>query len=324
MATDHYIEDKEQEVEVTLEGDGKTINFDDLKSGGFIKQKQKNLFTVRLRCPGGNIPTDKLIEISKIAQKYSRDGKGGEIHMSYRQSLEILYVDYRNFEKIVEELKAIDWKVASCGPRVRVPTACGGCTYNPNGLVDTQGLAKMVDDKFFGTPTHHKFKVSFSGCPIDCSRTNEMDLGFQGVIEPGYIDEKCTGCTICAEACKEGAIVSDPETGKPIFDISKCIYCADCIRACPTEAWVNKRIGHLVRVGGKHGRHPMNGFEVAIFIPDEKVPEVIEKTINWYNDRGERGERIATVLRRVGIKDYEEFMGDTFKDCRIHKTEEEA
>ena len=311
---DHYIEDKGQSVKVKLEGAEKKTNFNDLKSGGFIKQKQKDLFAVRLRCPGGSIPTDKLVEISKIAQKYS---KKGEIHLSYRQSLEILHVDYKDFEAIVEEITAIGWKVASCGPRVRVPTACGGCSYNPNGLVDTQALARMVDEKFFGTPTYHKFKTSFSGCPIDCSRTNEMDLGFQGVIEPGWEEPKCTGCTICAEVCKEGAIESHPETGKPIFEIDKCIYCADCIRACPTEAWVEKRKGHLVRVGGKHGRHPVNGSEVAIFVTDEKVPEVIEKTLEWYKENGKKGERIATTLARVGVKSYREFMSDVFDGCAL-------
>ncbi len=29
------------------------MDFEVLKSGGFIKQIQQNLFTVRLRCPGG-------------------------------------------------------------------------------------------------------------------------------------------------------------------------------------------------------------------------------------------------------------------------------
>ncbi len=302
---DRFIEDKSHKVDVNLEGEEKKIDFNDLKTGGFIKQRQKDLFAVRLRCPGGKMTVDQLIGAAEIAKKYSKEGL---VHFSYRQSLEILYVDYRNFNTIVEELKPFNLKVASCGPRVRVPTACGGCSYNPNGLTDTQGLAEMVNEKYFGTPTHHKFKTSFSGCPIDCSRTNEMDLGFQGVVEPEWFEPDCTGCTICAEACKEDAIEADPETGKPIFNDDNCIYCGDCIRACPTEAWKAKRTGHLVRTGGKHGRHPMNGYDVAIFLPDDKVALAIEKTREWYMENGKRGERIATTLRRVGIDSYMEFM----------------
>lgn len=319
--TDHFIEDKGHKVDVHLDGvgDGK-VDFNDLKSGGFIKQRQKDLFTVRLRCPGGKMDTKTLAEVARIADKYS---KKGEVHFSFRQSLEILYVDYNEFNDIVRELEKIGQKVASCGPRVRVPTACGGCSYNPNGLTDTQGMARMVDETFFGQPTPHKFKTSFSGCPIDCARTKEMDLGFQGVVEPEWEEPLCTGCTICSEACKEGAIESDPDTGKPIFDISKCIYCGDCIRACPTEAWKPRRYGHTVRIGGKHGRHPMEAVEVANFIPDERVADVIEKTKEWYNANGKRGERIGNTLKRVGIESYREFMGDLLKTAPIQETRTE-
>ncbi len=314
---DRFMEDKTKRVDVDITGvdaPKKTINFDDLKTGGFIKQKQKDLFTVRLRCPGGRMDSEKLVEVSKIAQKYSKEGV---VHFSFRQSLEILYVDYNDFSDIVKEIEALGLKVASCGPRVRVPTACGGCEYNPNGLSDTQGLAKMVDEKYFGTPTPHKFKTSFSGCPIDCARTNEMDMGFQGVVDPEWVEDLCTGCTICAEVCKEDAILADPETGKPIFTEANCIYCGDCIRACPTEAWIAKRQGQIVRVGGKHGRRPKNGFEVARFLPDAKVPEAIEKTIEWYTTNGERGERIGTVLRRLGVDHYVDFMKPVYGEFAL-------
>lgn len=311
---DHFIEDKITRVPVKKEGQEVKVDFNELKSGGFIKQRQKDLFTVRLRCPGGRLTTKKLIELAKIADKYS---KKSVVHLSFRQSLEILYVDYRDFDNLTADLAKVDHKVASCGPRVRVPTACGGCEYNPNGLTDTQKMAEMVDEKFFGAPTHHKFKMSFSGCPIDCARTREADLGFQGVVEPVWDEDTCTGCTICSRACKEGAIVSHQETGKPIYDANKCIYCGDCIRACPTESWTAKRYGHFVRVGGKHGRHPREANEAAVFIPDDKVSDVIQKTIEWYKENGKRGERIGAAIDRVGVESYMKFMDSTFKGSII-------
>ncbi|MBI5875814.1 MAG: sulfite reductase, partial [Deltaproteobacteria bacterium] len=142
---DKFIEDKVTRVAVKKDGQEVKVDFNDLKSGGFIKQRQKDQFTVRLRCPGGRIDTKKLIEISKIADKYS---KKSVVHLSFRQSLEILYVDYKDFDNMVRDLEKIGQKVASCGPRVRVPTACGGCEYNPNGLTDTQKMARMVDEKY--------------------------------------------------------------------------------------------------------------------------------------------------------------------------------
>ena len=286
----------------------KKINVEELKSGGFIKQTQKDLFTVRLRMPGGRITPQKLAKVAEVAEKYSRMGF---CHMSFRQSIEIIGVHIEDFDKVRDELSEVDVKIASCGPRVRVPTACGGCEYNPNGLMDTQQKALEMDEKLFGTPCHHKFKMSFSGCPIDCARTTEMDLGFQGAVEPVWDEPPCTGCTLCAKACLEGAIVSDKE-GKPVFDPKKCIYCGDCIRACPTNAWKANRRGWIVRVGGKHGRHPMLVKEVLEFLPDERVQDFAEKTLAWYKKNGKRRERIGTTIERVGLNKFRKEVVEPF------------
>lgn len=294
---DHNLEEqKRPKVEAELEkGKKEVFNLDQLKSGGYIRQRQKDLFTVRLRCPGGRVPFNKLKKIAEVAPKYS---KSDYVHISVRQSIEIPYVHYNDFAKISEELKEVDQKIASCGPRVRVPTACSGCEYNPNGLIDVQKLCQEIDQKYFGIQCNHKFKISLSGCPIDCFRTNEMDLGFQGAVEPIWDEETCTGCRICGYACKEGALTNDPQTGKPTIDRTKCLYCADCIRACPTSSWKEGKKGLIVRVGGRHGRHPVNGSVIAELLPEEKMGAVIEKVIEWYNDRGKgRGRvRIGDIL----------------------------
>ena len=102
----------------------------------------------------------------------------------------------------------MNWAVASCGPRIRVPTACAGCTWNPNGLMDTQAMCLEVDKRYFGTLTgHHKFKISFSGCPIDCARTREMDLGFQGIVEPKLLKDLCNACGLGVIGCEEKALI---------------------------------------------------------------------------------------------------------------------
>jgi len=295
---DHALEEqKRAKVEVELQKGKKEIfDLDQLKSGGYIRQRQKDLFTVRLRCPGGRVSFEKLKKIAQVCVKYS---KGDYVHISNRQSIEIPYVHYKEFSALADKLSEAGQMIASCGPRVRVPTACSGCEYNPNGLVDVQKLASEVDKKYFGIQCNHKFKISFSGCPIDCFRTNEMDLGFQGAVEPIWDEETCTGCRICGYACKEGAITNDLKTGKPTIDRSKCLYCADCIRACPTNSWKDGKVGLIVRIGGRHGRHPMNGSVIAAFLPEDKMGSVVEKVIEWYNEAGKgRGRiRIGDILR---------------------------
>ena len=40
------------------------VDLNELKTGGFIKQNQKDLFTVRLRVPGGRLDIDRMAKIA--------------------------------------------------------------------------------------------------------------------------------------------------------------------------------------------------------------------------------------------------------------------
>lgn len=285
LKVDHFIED----------AGASGMDFETLKTGGIIKQRQKGKFTVRLMCPGGRVPLSRLAQIVEAARKYG----GDYVHLSFRQSIEIPYVDFSDLEALRAELQAAGQPIASCGPRVRVPTACSGCEYNPNGLLDTQKTAAEVSARFFGKqPLAHKFKISFSGCPIDCARTSEMDLGFQAAVQPRWSPETCTGCRVCAYACAEGAIESDPHTGEPIYHPEKCLFCGDCIRACPTESWQEEKRGWVIRVGGKHGRHPLTGSRIADFLPEDKVSTLITAVLEWYQTAtaGQDRRRIGALL----------------------------
>src|SRR6266496_1051772 len=100
-----------------------TIDLNNLKAGGFIKERGKDLFTIRLRVPGGRMAVSRLKKIAEVAETF-----GGEfVHLSVRQSIELININFKDFDAVVEELGEADQKVASCGARIRVPVACGGC-----------------------------------------------------------------------------------------------------------------------------------------------------------------------------------------------------
>lgn len=260
-----------------------TVDMKKLKAGGFIKERGKDLFTVRLRLPGGRLPIQRLRKIAEVAEKYDVEF----VHLSVRQSMELIHVNIKDFDGIVEELGEAGQKVATCGARLRVPVACGGCEYNPNGLIDTQASALEVDEKLFALPTgHHKFKVAFSGCPFDCPKAAINDVGFIGAIKPEFKVEECIGCGLCAKSCAEGAIVMDQDE-KPIYYPEKCVSCGDCVKVCPTNAWKAVKKGYMVHIGGKWGRRPLIGTLHAAFLPEEKVVDFIAEVLAWYRVKAE-------------------------------------
>ena len=294
------------------------IDLNQLKAGGFIKERGKDLFSVRLRVPGGRMAVSRLKKIVEVAEKY-----GGEfVHLSVRQSIELIHVNFKHINDVAEELGIVQQRIASCGARVRVPVACGGCEYNPKGLMDTQKSALEIDAKLFGIETgHHKFKVAFAGCPTDCPKSATNDVGFQGAVLPALDREACIGCGLCAKSCATGAIAKG-EDDKPVFAPERCIYCGDCIKVCPAEAWKAEKSGYTVRIGGKWGRNPLLGTLFATFLPEENVVDFISAVLAWYreNSEGMGRIRLGDVIIRKGT---EGLLGDLrgkFPESVVDKT----
>ena len=50
-----------------------------LKKGGFMRQKQKNNFSLRLRVVGGNLTAKQLAKIAEVSDKFG-DGYVHDIH----------------------------------------------------------------------------------------------------------------------------------------------------------------------------------------------------------------------------------------------------
>jgi dissimilatory sulfite reductase (desulfoviridin) alpha/beta subunit len=268
-----------------------------LKAGGFIKQRQKDLFTVRVKTPMGALTVEKLRVIAEAAERFG----SGQIHLSVRQTPEIIGVPFDKFDDLVALLAEHGMAPASCGPRVRAVTGCSGCKINPLGLVDTQALGAEADARFFGTPCHGKFKITFSGCTNDCTRAKCADLGFVGMVRPGLISDACTACGLCMAACREGALSAGAD-GKPVRDLDSCTGCADCVRVCPDSAMIAAETGFAVYAGGKHGRRPRTSDHVGTMLATDDVPSVIEGALEWYQENGGRGMRLGHVIDKCGVE----------------------
>lgn len=279
------------------------FNLKELKSGGLMKQKEKDLFSLRLRIVGGFVRAEHLVKLSEIANKYGK----GYIHLTTRQGIEIPHINFKDFEQVRKELAKAELEMGACGQRVRTITACQGAECS-HGLIDCFALAKEIDKKYFGVGGYpHKFKIGISGCPNACVKPQENDLGIMGRLKKDFVKANCNYCGLCAEVCPVGAIEVDKDNAKIIFREDKCIGCGDCVYACPTNAWQKRQEGYTIFVGGKMGKFPKLGIKVFDFIETkEKVLEIIEKTFAFYKKYGKQDERFRDTLDRVGIDKYKE------------------
>ncbi len=194
-------------------------NIKELKSGGLMKQKEKDLFSLRLRIVGGFVKSEQLIKLSEIANKFGK----GYLHLTTRQGIEIPHVNFKDFEKVKGELGKVELQMGACGQRVRTVTACQGkeCSH---GLIDCLSLAREIDNKYFGIGGHpHKFKIGITGCPNACIKPHENDLGILGMLKKKLARESCNYCGLCAEVCPVGAIEIDRDNEKIMFYENKII-----------------------------------------------------------------------------------------------------
>ena len=90
------------------------VDYAALKKGGFMRQKQKNCFSLRLRVVGGNVTVKQLSAIARVAEKYG----DGHVHLTSRQSIEIPFVHLEDIDAVKAELSTGDVEPGVCGPRV--------------------------------------------------------------------------------------------------------------------------------------------------------------------------------------------------------------
>jgi len=279
------------------------FNIKELKRGGLMKQKEKDLFSLRLRIVGGFVKSEELVKLSEIANKYGK----GYIHLTTRQGVEIPNVNFRDYEKVKNELAEVELQMGACGQRVRTVTACQGkeCSH---GLIDCLLLAKDIDKQYFGIGGYpHKFKIGITGCPNACIKPQENDLGVMGRLKKKFIKEDCNYCGLCAQICPVEAIQVDKDNEELVFHEDKCIGCGDCVYSCPTSAWQKRQEGYRIFVGGKMGKFPKLGIEVFDFIETrDKVLEIIKKTLEFYKKFGKKNERFRDTLDREGVDKYKE------------------
>ena len=260
-----------------------------LKKGGFMRQKQKNNFSLRLRVVGGNLTAKQLATIAEVSDKYGE----GYVHLTSRQSVEIPFIKLDDIDEVKAALAAGDTEPGVCGPRVRTITACQGAAVCPSGCIDTYALAKELDERYFARELPHKFKFGITGCQNNCLKSEENDVGIKGGIKVKWREADCIHCGVCAKACRRNAITI--EDGEIKVDESLCNY--------------------IVSFGGLFGNTINKGETIIPFIEDkETLMKICDAAIIFFEKNANAGERFKFTIDRVGREKFEKEILEVYNN----------
>ena len=274
------------------------VDYSTLKKGGFMRQKQKDNFSLRLAVVGGTLTAENLKKIAEVAEKYG----DGHVHLTSRQGVEIPFIKLQDIDEVKEELAKGDCKPGVCGPRVRTVTACQGNQICPSGNIDTYDIAQKLNDRYFGRELPHKFKFGVTGCQNNCLKAEENDVGIKGALDVKWKQEACINYGLCAKVCRSNAITI--EDGKVVVDYDKCNYCGRCVKSCPTDAW-DAESAYLVSFGGTFGNAISKGeYPLPLITSEEQLFRVTDAAIQFFDDYANPSERFKFTLDRVGREEF--------------------
>lgn len=274
------------------------IDYATLKKGGFMRQKQKNCFSLRLKVVGGYLDAKQLATIADVADKYG----DGYVHLTSRQGVEIPFIKLDDIDAVKTALADGNCEPGVCGARVRTVTSCQGKAVCPSGCIDTYTLAQELSERFFAKDLPHKFKFGVTGCQNNCLKAEENDIGIKGGIEVEWQSDKCINCGICEKVCRSKAITI--EDGQIKIDKDKCNFCGRCTKACPTDAWENNE-GYILSFGGLFGNRIHKGEEIIPIIHDkDKLFKVIDAAVGFFEKNANPGERFRLTIERVGEEEF--------------------
>ena len=267
-----------------------------LRKIGMIQQKQKEYFVMRLHAVAGSFTSEQMKKVAEVAERFGR----GQLHVSTRQGIEIHYVHHSQLESARKELETAGVTMGACGPRVRIIAGCPGEETCRWGVIDTNEIALHLDRKYFRQDTPHKFKMAVTGCPHNCAKATENDIGIMGGIEPSWDQFTCTQCGLCLNICPTRAI--EKVGDRYAINWSRCINCSICTSNCPVEAWKPERCGFILWLGGTMGKIPRLATRVPGLIESkERLYALIDRAIEYYRLHGRKKERFGHMIDRIGI-----------------------
>lgn len=141
---------------------------------GAIIQRDKETYAVAPHIPCGVVTPDLLRRLADVAEKYH--AKAMKITGATR--IAVVGIREEDIDKVWEELGMKPG--AAVGLCVRSVRACPGNIFCKIGQQDALGMGMKLDEKYHGMELPGKFKISVSGCNLNCAESWVRDVGLFG------------------------------------------------------------------------------------------------------------------------------------------------
>lgn len=271
------------------------INFEELKKGGVVKLKDKDMFSIWVRAVCDNMDARKLRKVADLAEKYGR----GYILFSTRQFPIIPHVHFKDIGKVKDELGKVSLMLDRCGKRVRNADVCYDANLCPYAVMDPIRLGEKLDQFWREDPGGFKMKISIVGCERECTCPRVLaDLGFVGVERGGRKG---------FDAYLGGKLGLEPFVGVRIAELlseEECIkFVKNYIEFIKKEGKESERAADLIRRMGEDlvkevlTRDLKKGFATKSSQCDTKQKNRMDRTI--LRIRATNGEVSSQQVRKI-------------------------
>ncbi|MFA5839150.1 MAG: 4Fe-4S binding protein [Candidatus Margulisiibacteriota bacterium] len=270
-------------------------NHEDLKRGGVVKLKEKDMFSVWVRAVCDNMDAEKLRMVAKVADKYGR----GMVLFTTRQFPIIPHVHFNDLGKSKEELQKVSLMLDRCGARVRNADVCYNSSLCPYAVIDPINLGEKLDQFWREDQGGFKIKISITGCEKQCTAPRVLaDIGFVGVERVGKKGY---------DVYLGGKLGLDPFVGikmaELLSDEEALNFVKNYVEFIRKEGQEGERSAALIRrLGEKTLREALTkdlstGYDAKSFTCDTKLTSNVSGTI--LRIRATNGEATAAQVRKI-------------------------
>ncbi len=140
-------------------------------------QRDNQTYAIAAHIPCGVVTPEQLRKLADVAEKYGAKA----LKITGATRIAIIGLKEEDIDAIWSELgMSAGVAVGLC---VRSIRACPGTTFCKLGKQDSLSLGLTLDQRYHGFELPGKFKMSVSGCTLNCAESWVRDIGLTGYEE---------------------------------------------------------------------------------------------------------------------------------------------